>query len=166
MSSSKVKPKYTMPPNKLKAKVGGGGIPPDRREKAQEYIENNQFDFLPYAQNFIENVESYIAKAKTAKTEPDRNELIKPVMHLKANGGMFKYQLISDIADICLTFVEAVDEMNDDAYQVVQAHIAAISVIAQNKMSGKGGQEGKALTKELNSACNRFFSKYKPKLPL
>ena len=165
MSKPAKKVRFINPPNKLKEKVGGGGIAPDRLLKAQEYINNNEFDFLPYAQTFIESVKKYISKAKSAKSEPDRNNLITPIMHLKANGGMFKYDLISQVADICLNFVESVDVMNDDAYEVVNAHINTITIITHNKMTGPGGNEGSALIKELQKACQRFFKKHPQETP-
>ena len=81
-------------------------------------------------------------------------------MNLKANGGMFRYHLISEIADICLNFVESIETINNDAYDVIQAHANTINIIIANKMLGHGGKEGKALIKELEKACHRYMSKH------
>lgn len=160
MNQTVKKPKFINPPNKLKAKVGGGGIAPERLKQAQEYINNNSVDFIPQAKSFLDLVTEFAVEAKNSRENFDRNKLTNPIMQLKANGGMFRYQLISDVADICLLFVETINEMNDDAYEVIQAHVNTISIIINNQMSGRGGKEGAALLKELEKACKRYLDKY------
>ena len=81
-------------------------------------------------------------------------------MHLKANGGMFQYHLISDIADICLQFLEAIEEYNDEAIEIIKAHEQTIQIILDNKLKGNGGKEGYELVKELHQACSRYFKKH------
>lgn len=81
-------------------------------------------------------------------------------MQLKANGGMFQYQLISEIAALALHFLENVETVNDDALQVVDVHAKTIHIIIANDLKGDGGKEGYALVKELEKACKRFFGKY------
>ena len=83
-------------------------------------------------------------------------------MQLKANGGMFQYYMISDVANSCLNFVENLEgEFNPDASEIIQAHIDAITTILKHQMHGNGGKEGKELIKELEKACKRYHSKYK-----
>jgi hypothetical protein len=154
------KPKFINPPNKLKAKVGGGGISPERLKQAQEYINNNAVDFIPHATSFLDLVTELAKEARNSRSDFDRNKLAQPIMQLKANGGMFRYQLISNVADICLQFVEAIQEINDDAYDVILAHVNTISIIINNQMTGNGGKEGKALIKELENACKRYLTKH------
>jgi len=165
MNSPSAQPKFITPPNKLKAKVGGGGIAPERIKQAQKFISTNSVDFIPHATTFLKLVTEFATEAKNSRENFDRNKLANPIMQLKANGGMFQYTLISHVADICLRFVEAIDEMNNDAYQVIQAHVNTISIIINNKMTGNGGKEGGALIKELEKACRRYLEKYPPKQP-
>lgn len=160
MNPPSAQPKFITPPNKLKAKVGGGGIAPERIKQAQSFINNNSVDFIPHAKTFLDLVTEFAVEAKNSRENFDRNKLADPIMQLKANGGMFKYALISQVADICLRFVEAINEMNDDAYQVIQAHVNTISIIINNKMTGHGGKEGTALIKELEKACFRYIEKH------
>jgi len=160
MINTAQKPEFIKPPNKLKAKVGAGGIAPERIKNAQNYINNNTVDFLPYANTFIDLVKELTEKAKKSRDHYNRDELSDPIMQLKANGGMFKYPLISDVADICLKFVEVIEEMNDDAYVVIMAHVRTIEIITNKHMTGNGGAEGQALIKELQQVCTRYLSRY------
>ena len=162
MNPPSTQPKFITPPNKLKAKVGGGGIAPERLKQAQNFINNNSVDFIPHAKTFLDLVTEFAVEAKNSREEFDRHKLSQPIMHLKANGGMFKYALITQVADICLRFVETIHDMNDDAYQVIQAHVNTISIIINNKMTGNGGAEGAALIKELEKACHRYLDKHQP----
>jgi len=163
MSNTAKTPKYTTPPNKIKEKVGGGGIDPERLKQAQEHINNNNFDFRPIANSFIEKIKDFIERSEASNEQLNHKDLVSPIMQLKANGGMFKYDLVTQIADICLNFVEEIEILNADARVIITAHTNAISVILQNKMTGNGGPEGKALSKELEKACNLYFKKHPPK---
>jgi len=165
MNPPSAQPKFITPPNKLKAKVGGGGIAPERIKRAQKFISTNSVDFIPHATTFLNLVTEFAVEAKNSRENFDRNKLANPIMQLKANGGMFQYTLISHVADTCLRFVEAIEDMNNDAYEVIQAHVNTISIIINNKMTGNGGAKGSALIKELEKSCYRYLEKHQPKKP-
>lgn len=154
--------RFIKPPNKLKQKVGTGGIDEKLLEKAQHYIEKAELDFVPYAQKFLKELAEFAQEARKGNDnyKEAKNKLIGPVMQLKANGGMFQYQLVSDVADIALQFLEAIERMDEDAFDVITAHENTIKVIIANKLMGSGGREGYALVKELDKACTRYFSKH------
>ena len=162
MVSSK-KAKFINPPNHLKMKVGGGGIPEERIEEAQMLINTFETDFRPEARKLTRSLENATQSALrhiANDTEVDKEELIFPVMQLKANGGMFRYQLLTDVADICLQFMEAVNDYNEEAIEIIKAHENTIQVILKNNLRGDGGAEGYALVRELHQACKRYFKKY------
>ena len=168
MQTSSKKPRFIKPPNKLKAKVGAGGIDETLLDRAQNFIKTVEIDFKPIALDFLSEIKVAMKKAREANDIETRTkakeELARAIMQLKANGGMFKYQLISEIAALALYFLESVEELNEDSIQVIAVHEKAIQIIVANNMSGDGGQEGYALVKELEKACDRFYKKYPPKL--
>ncbi len=160
--SSRKKVRFIKPPNIIKQKVGAGGIDETLLEKSQQAINNTEFDFLPYAQQFLKQLSEFVAEARKNNEafHASKEKIIGPVMQLKANGGMFRYQLVSDVADIALQFLESIEVSNDDTFDVIKAHENTIKVIIANKLKGDGGREGYALIKELDQACQRYFSKY------
>lgn len=164
MKEKKHKVRFIKPPNILKQKVGSGGIDESLLERGQQAIAKADFDFAPYAEQFLKQLADFAKQARKAGNNDNfkvaKEKMIGPVMQLKANGGMFQYQLVSDVADIALQFLEAVDAANDDAFEVIQAHENTIKVIIKNKLKGDGGREGYALIKELDQACQRYFTKY------
>lgn len=160
---AKTKPKFITPPNRLKSKVGAGGVSEERLRRAQIVMDDFDADFRPVANELASNLE----KATTAAIKelgksntPDKDKMVFPVMQIKANGGMFKYQLLTDVADICLQFMEAIDDYNKEAIDIIKAHERAIMIILKNNLRGDGGKEGYALVEELHDACQRYFKKY------
>lgn len=163
-SEAKKTAKYIRPPNTLKLKVGGGGIPDDRIEKAQVAANELEIDFRPIGEGLIAEFSSALKTVEAAlkQNQPfERNSLIFPVMQLKANGGMFQFRLISDVADICLQFMETVPDFNADTLEIVRAHEHAVKTIIKNELRGDGGEDGFKLVQELHKACKRYFKKYK-----
>lgn len=156
------KVRFHKPVNLFKQKVGEGGIPADRLSRAQSFIENTKVDFKPYAAAYLKAVESaisaYEAGQLSAREAIDRMTI--PVMQLKANGGMFRYGLVSEIADTLLYFMEKIERLNADSLSVVRVHVSALHSITSNGIAGFGGQEGRALLDELDRACERYARRH------
>lgn len=170
MAKEKKKARFINPPNKLRQKIGTGGIDESLLTKSQNYIETNtEVDFTPVAKDFLQKLARVTRDIKAGKINGKDAiaAMIGPVMQLKANGGMFRYQLLSDVADIALQFLEKVDEINKDGFELIDAHEKTIQVIIANGLRGDGGSEGYALVKELDQARVRYFDKYgsKDELP-
>ncbi|MDB2683039.1 hypothetical protein N9Z27_02165 [Alphaproteobacteria bacterium] len=156
------KVKYINPPNLFKQKVGSGGISKEKLEKSQNAIDTVEVDFKPYAQKFLKQFinANNKAHANTDDFENLKDEIIIPVMQLKANGGMFQYNLLSYVANTALFFLETISQMNDDTYKVLIAHQNTLHAIIKNELKGGGGKQGQALVEELDKACSRYFEKY------
>lgn len=162
-SAGDKKTKFIRPPNTLKQKAGNGGIPESLIRQAQVVMENFESDFRPEARRLVNALDAALKEAEAAvRDERDfsRESLIHPVMQLKAAGGMFKYELISDVADICLQFMENITEYNKDTFEVIKIHKTTIQTILSNNLRGNGGKEGYALVQELHRACVRYSRRY------
>jgi hypothetical protein len=159
------KVRFIKPPNTLKLKAGNGGIAEENIERAQTTMDTFESDFQPDAQRFLDQlsaalkmIESALASGKSF----DPDSAIFPMMQIKANGGMFKFRLMSDVADIGLQFMEAIEKFNPDSLEIMHAHENALRVILKNNLRGDGGKEGYKLVQELHRACTRYFRKYAP----
>lgn len=162
----KRKAEYIKPPNTLKAKVGSGGLSEQILEKAQALLENNSVDFQPLAEMYltsmmkgIERATDPVASAKT-DTESLIAGMLYPAMQLKANGGMFHYQLVTRISDSLVQFLEVVEEPDIDAVEIVLAFHTTIRAVIAGRITGNGGRHGEDLMNALNEACTRYFERY------
>ncbi|MFK7840062.1 MAG: hypothetical protein AB8B83_06990 [Bdellovibrionales bacterium] len=159
----KRKAEYISPPNFLKEKVGAGGLGDDILQKAQTLLENNTVDFAPLAEIYLSGLMNGIELSKDYNSTDDHEYLIStmlyPTMQLKANGGMFHYNLITNVADRLIQFLEVIDEPDLESIEIVLAFHTTMRAVIQGKIIGDGGTHGKELLKALNKACIRYFQK-------
>ena len=164
-SKTPSKAKFHTPPNVLREKCGYGGLDAVRINQAEKFIDTNELDFIPYATAMMDKLNVIIADVKSGKLKGEEasDRLTRPIMELKANGGMFRYMLVTEIAGIVLNFLENVGKVDGDVFEIIDAHQNTLSVILTNRLQGGGGAEGKALADELYKACNRYYKKHKIK---
>lgn len=148
----------------LQAKVGTGPLDQATVERCQRVMDNNDVDFAPLAKEYLDELDRAIAKATSGGSE-SRDELVAamtaPVMQLKANAATFRYDLIGSLANVMLSFLEAVSELDKDVITIVAAHHQTLNAIVANKMEGDGGVHGQQMEQELKGACQRYFAKKK-----
>ncbi len=155
------KPVFITPPNRLKEKVGSGGILPHLLQKGQNYLDNNVIDFTPFAWDYLSSLKTYIGAIKPEQSpQTTLTEITRTVMQLKANGSMFHYQLISMISDVLLRFLENVKKVDSDFLDIIKVYMKILTIVIEKKLTGSGGNEGYLLTEELHQACERYNKKY------
>lgn len=145
----------------LQMKAGKGVIAHESVQRAEDVIKNNDEDFSSIANGFLIRLHDAVemAERNTAISKSDLIAgMIKPVMELKANAKMFKYNLVTSLANIMLEFLETIEHLDNKAVEIVAAHHKTLSMIITRKMSGDGGQVGAALQRELQSVCQRYFA--------
>lgn len=148
--------------NKLKEKVGTGEIAKERIEATNKKIESTDVDFEPMALEFLSVLTESVEQAKKAPEEEHAKALqnmVKPVMDLKANAKMFGYPLVTELADVMLSFLDNIKKLDKDVIQIVDAHHKTLNIIVKSKMSGPVDEKGAMLVQELKGACKRYYSK-------
>lgn len=145
----------------LQAKVGTGAVGPEVVEKVQKAMDSNTTDFQPVAQQFLDQLAAEIARA--ARGEEDmahlRTNVTRTVMQLKANGAMFGYALVGDLANIIMNFLESVTALDKDIVAILDANHKTLSAIVRTRMKGDGGPHGTAFRSELEGVCRRYLEK-------
>lgn len=156
---------FITPPNIIKAKVGNGGLSEAIISRAQAVLEMHAEDFKPLAEIYLEQMRNGISNAKDIEGGTDKEEhiaqILFPCVQLKANGAMFKYSLITQIADLFVQFMEVVERLDSETLEIADAFYTTIRIVVNGKITGDGGDQGKKLTEELNNACKRYFEKHK-----
>ena len=145
----------------LQSKVGTGTVDQKKIEKSQSLIDQGTADFKPLAEDYLNRLEIAIDNAEQ-KTKEDADliqDLIEPVMQIKANAAMFDYRLVSNLASIMLDFLETIKMVDEDVIKINIAHRNMARLIVNNAMKGSGGEYGQELTTELKQACKRYFAK-------
>lgn len=148
----------------LQQKVGSGPLEQAAVERMQKAIDNNDVDFTPLGEQFLKQLEDAIAQARASEgndISAYREMLTSPIMQLKANAAIFHFNLVGNLANVILSFLEAVDELDRDAVEIIQAHHTTLNAIIKKKMKGDGGEIGAQMVKELKDACARYYAKKK-----
>jgi hypothetical protein len=155
---------FIKPINVLKSKVGYGGLSEDILSKAQALLENNSVDFLPMAEMYLSVMMRGIERAGNPAPGECEEALIAgmlyPAMQLKANGGMFRYPLMTRIAKKLIQFLEVIAAPDQDAIEIVLAFHTTMRVVLMGRVIGSGGKHGDELMQALEAACLRYFEHY------
>lgn len=145
----------------LQQRVGSGPLDEKKVAECERIIQENNIDFGPMAAEFLGKLQQAIQYAKSpgADLVQAKQKMTQPVMELKANAAIFKYDLIGTLANVMLSFLEAVKAIDKTVVDIVEAHHKTLTIIVMKKMSGDGGQHGKLFEQELKDACKRYFTK-------
>lgn len=158
-------PKVTIykAPIDLQLKAGTGEVDAVKIEKAEQALEANAEDFQPIALGFLDRLAEGVKNARGQELSMTEKiaGMTRPVMELKANARMFKYDLVTDLANIMLGFLETIKVLDHDAIEIVSAHQTTLQAIVIKKMKGDGGGTGEMLKAELEDACQRYFKRRK-----
>lgn len=151
------------PKNEIKQKAGSGGLDPRTIDQAQNKIENNDVDFKPIAAELLMTLDKAIADSRSAQLTGTQaiESIIYPVMQLKAQGGMFHYPLVTDIADILVNFMETLNTIDKDAIDIADAHKKTLQIIMAKEIRGKQGPVQDQFRQALNEACERYYKLHK-----
>lgn len=154
---------FIRPLETLRAKVGYGGISEEILDKAQTLIENSKVDFQPMAELYLDTMMRGIENAGRASTRDETEiaigRVINSTMQLKANGGMFRYPLVTRISDKFIQFLEVIPAPDKDAVEIMLAFYATIRAVLTARITGTGGKHGDDLLEALDSACLRYFKR-------
>ncbi len=162
MSDSDDKPTNIIKASRLlQAKVGSGDIDDKRIGKSQTILDSDSTDFAPMAHEILDRLEEALKNVPASPT--NIKAAIQPVtvevMQIKGNAAMFSYDLVGNLANIVLNFLENLESWDADAHTIVDAHLKTLRVIMNNQMKGDGGEYGQRLTIELRDACQRYANK-------
>jgi HPt (histidine-containing phosphotransfer) domain-containing protein len=149
-----------MPPNMLKAKVGGGLGGPDmaamkRAEDAMQALESEFSDWI------AEDVKALTAaRARYAKTQgaEARSALLRTAHDIKGQAPTFNYPLIARVAS---SLSRMIGELPSDAaipLHLVDAHVNAIQVIHRSKMQDTNDRTAQALCAELDARVDEVLA--------
>ena len=156
---------YFRLPNNLRTKVAGsmvgrgtvGEIPTALLERADEELQRAAFDFTEWARQYLSDLQNLCDEAlKLPAGRRKKFESINLLAHeLRGQGGTFGYPLITTFAKMLYTATGEGCREDDNAIEIVKAHIDSMRAVLRDKVAGDGGEAGRALTAGLRAAIER-----------
>jgi hypothetical protein len=140
-----------MPPNMLKAKVGGAGVGLDmgaikRAEQAMEGLKTEFADWMADGVRKLTDARDAFAAAPNAQTQL---MLCRLALDLKGQGLTFGYPLAARVANSLCRLLEG--ENPATAIQLIGAHVEAIHVIVRDNVKQNAPQIAAMLATELEA---------------
>ena len=142
-----------MPPNMLKAKVGGTvvGIDMAAVNRAETAMETLKSEFAGWAQD---DVRRLVAARDGFAANPDtatRAGLLRAAHDMKGQAATFNYPLIARVAGSLSHLIHDLPENAELSLGLVDAHVNAIHVIYRDKVMDMSNKIALALAEELEA---------------
>jgi chemotaxis protein histidine kinase CheA len=152
-----------MPPNMLKAKVGGGlgGADMAAMKRAEAAMEGLKSEFAGW---IAEDVKKLIAARARYSQTPDtdsRAALLRAAHDIKGQAATFNYPLIARVAGSLSRLIDELPAAAAIPVALVDAHVNAIQVIHKLAMQDTNDKTAQALCAELDARVNEVLGKKK-----
>lgn len=151
---------YFRLPNSLKERAGGlgasgaGEMPTTLLDEAEQQLERAALDFTDWSLEYLGKLSSLCQEALRKPVGRSRHfQEINLLAHeLRGQGGTFGYPLITDFAKMLFDVSYEGCRDDDNAVEIVKAHIDAMRAVIREKISGDGGAVGRDLLASLQDA--------------
>jgi chemotaxis protein histidine kinase CheA len=149
-----------MPPNMLKAKVGGGHGGPDlaAMERAEQALTKLQSEFADWMAEDVRALTD--VRAHYARTQEDgaRNALLRTAHDIKGQAATFHYPLIARVAASLSRLIDELPQGAPVPPTLVDAHVDAILVIHKNKLQNAEDKTALALCAALDARVTEVLA--------
>jgi len=150
--------------NRLLEKAGGlsgaPGVLPNRvLAEADSKLDRSATDFHTWALDYLRSLSRLCVVAAKAPSDKRRKpfEHINLIAHeLRGQGGTFGYPLITVVGKMLYEITGLGCSTDDNAIEIVKAHIDTMRVVFRDKVTGDGGEVGRDLLEALKRAIARL----------
>jgi CheY-like chemotaxis protein len=146
-------------PNSLQVKAAGGEVPKGTvgdfplavLEEAEQQLERAQLDFTKWAAQYLARLSTLCGDALETSGPRERifDDINLLALELRGQGGTFGYPLVSQIGKMLFDATVEGCRTDDTGVAIVRAHIDSMRAVLKDKVSGDGGEVGRAVIKGL-----------------
>ncbi len=146
-----------MPPNMLKAKVGGTfvGLDVAAIKRAEQALETLSTEFSVWIDADVARLAECRDAFASKKDADARGDLYRASHDLKGQALTFEYPLVARVASSLCKLLDAPDQN----MALIDAHVDAIRVIVRDKMKEAGDKIALILAKELEARVDEFLTR-------
>ena len=158
---------YFRPNNRIREKLGPAAREPVHFDPliidaAQARIQRLVGDYADWAKRYISSMATSLSSLEIGGWPEDGNAKhianINRIAHeLRGQSGTFDYHLITSFSkSLYQTTMDTEMKITEDRHKLIAAHIDAVRNVFRNRITGSGGQVGKALLREIEDAVQRY----------
>lgn len=149
-----------MPPNMLKAKVGGGlgGIDMAAIKRADTALDSLKSEFPEWIADDVKKLTEARLRYSQSANEANRGALLRAAHDIKGQAPIFNYPLIARIAGNLSRLIGEVPLQTEIPMALIDAHVNAIQVIHKLGLQDTNDKTAQALCAELDARVNKMLS--------
>ena len=142
-----------MPPNMLKAKVGGtiGGLDTAAIMRAEAAMETLKVEFAAWIGDDVNRLVQCRDRFAETKDAGTRDNLFRAGHDIKGQATTFEYPLVARIASSLCKLIEALKSPEALPLALVDAHVAAIRIIFRDQIKDRSNRMAIELAEELEA---------------
>jgi chemotaxis protein histidine kinase CheA len=150
-----------MPPNMLKAKVGGriAGVDMAAIKRAEQALANLKTEFEDWISTDVARLGTTRDAFAKSANDDTRGELYRAAHDLRGQALTFEYPLIARMAKSLCNLLDGAD--GHPPIALVDAHVDAIRVIVRQNIKAAGDKTAVMLSEELEARVREFLEKPK-----
>lgn len=142
-----------MPPNMLKAKVGGGsgGLDMAAIRRAEAAVETLKADFADWVSDDVARLRDCRDRFAKTRGAEARDALFLAAHDIKGQAGSFDFPLVARVAASLCKLMDAVKEPDALPLHIVDAHVTAIRIIFRDRIKDPADRMASELVEELEA---------------
>lgn len=150
-----------MPPNMLKAKVGGGlgGIDMAAMKRAEQAMDGLKSEFAGWIADDVKKLIAARTRYSQTPDESARAALLRAAHDIKGQAPTFNYPLIARVAATLSRLIGELAPTATIPVALVDAHVNAIQVIHKLAMQDTNDKTAQALCAELDARVDEILGK-------
>jgi chemotaxis protein histidine kinase CheA len=152
-----------MPPNMLKAKVGGGlgGADMAAIKRAEAAMDNLKGEFAGWIADDVKKLIEARARYGRTPDEASRAALLRAAHDIKGQAPIFNYPLIARVAATLSRLIGELPSQTAVPVALVDAHVNAIQVIHKLALQDTNDKTAQALCAELDARVSEVLESIK-----
>lgn len=152
-----------MPPNMLKAKVGGGTGGPDlaAMKRAEEAMEELKSEFSDWIAQDVKTLTAARVRYAAIPGAASRDALLRAAHDIKGQAPTYNYPLIARVAASLSRLIGELPASAAIPLNLIDAHVTAIQVIHKNEMKDSGNKTAQTLCAELDARVDDVLAEAK-----
>jgi chemotaxis protein histidine kinase CheA len=152
-----------MPPNMLKAKVGGGrgGMDLDAMKRAEAAMESLKSDFGNWITDDVKTLTTARARYAATPDEAARAALLRAAHDIKGQAPTFNFPLIARVAASLSRMIGELPAGAAISLNLIDAHVTAIQVIHKKGLQDTRDKTALALCTELDARVDEVVAAVK-----
>lgn len=164
MNTPPKKAQIIMPPNTLRAKLGGGGyLDSDILSRAEKAVSELKVEFSDWLSTDISALGTAASAFLAAPGNDSADALFRTAHDLRGQATTFEYPLIARIAASLAKLIEGLGKTKIPVPPpLVTAHLDAIQVIHRDKIKDISNYVALALTEELERRVLKTLERARP----